>query len=104
MLPLHTGDEPSGRQVLVQWAEWMCSDYGTDPEVTDMVERFHVMLLPSMNPDGFDAQQRVNHDKKVRANNNGSHCRFEVFMLCLYVCVCLGGGRGGAGGGAELIP
>mmetsp|Transcript_6007 Transcript_6007/g.15215 ORF Transcript_6007/g.15215 Transcript_6007/m.15215 type:complete len:535 (+) Transcript_6007:119-1723(+) len=58
------GDEPSGRQVLVQWAEWMCSDYGTDPEVTDMVERFHVMLLPSMNPDGFDAQQRVNHDKK----------------------------------------
>lgn len=61
------GNEPSGRQVLLQWAEWMCSDYEKDPEVARLVDDFHVMLLPSMNPDGFDAQKRENNDGQVGA-------------------------------------
>mmetsp|Transcript_4573 Transcript_4573/g.8325 ORF Transcript_4573/g.8325 Transcript_4573/m.8325 type:complete len:544 (-) Transcript_4573:1669-3300(-) len=58
------GNEPTGRQILLQWAEWMCSAYQTDPAVTRMVDGFHVMLLPSMNPDGFDRHSRLNSENQ----------------------------------------
>ena len=59
------GDEPSGRQVLLQWAEWMCRGYPSDPVVARLVDNFHVMILPSLNPDGFDKHSRGNSRGKV---------------------------------------
>ena len=59
------GNEPSGRQVLLQYAEWMCRGYRSDPTVTRLVDNFHVMLLPSMNPDGYDKHWRGNSRGKV---------------------------------------
>jgi len=58
------GDEPSGRQLLLKFADWMCSSYPSDPTVANLVDNFHFMLLPSMNPDGFDARRRTNRQGK----------------------------------------
>uniref|UniRef100_A0A061S7Q8 Carboxypeptidase D n=1 Tax=Tetraselmis sp. GSL018 TaxID=582737 RepID=A0A061S7Q8_9CHLO len=54
------GNEPSGRQLLLQLAEELCTRYSSDPEVASLVDGFHVMILPTMNPDGFERRMRPN--------------------------------------------
>ena len=29
------------------------ADYGTDPEVTDILNNYNVYIMPSLNPDGY---------------------------------------------------
>ncbi|CAM6082825.1 unnamed protein product [Calypogeia fissa] len=57
------GDEPSGRELLLYLAEWLCTNYlkePKDPMATFIVENIHLHLLPSMNPDGYDRRTRNN--------------------------------------------
>ncbi|KAK9918404.1 hypothetical protein WJX75_003872 [Coccomyxa subellipsoidea] len=54
------GDEPSGRQLLLAVAEWLCANHATDERAKRIVEEMHLFLLPTMNPDGFERRQRPN--------------------------------------------
>ncbi|KAJ7513664.1 hypothetical protein O6H91_23G009500 [Diphasiastrum complanatum] len=54
------GDEPLGRGLLLYLAEWLCSNYLKDSLATDIVQKVHLHLLPSMNPDGFAEKKREN--------------------------------------------
>lgn len=54
------GDEPVGRELLLYLADWLCANYLRDPLVSLIVEKVHLHLLPSMNPDGFALRQRGN--------------------------------------------
>lgn len=54
------GDEPVGRELLLHFADWLCSNYMKDPLATLIVKNVHLHLLPSMNPDGFAMRQRGN--------------------------------------------
>ncbi|XP_044956926.1 carboxypeptidase SOL1 isoform X1 [Hordeum vulgare subsp. vulgare] len=54
------GDEPVGREVLMQLAYWLCDNYLKDPLAALIVENTHLHILPSMNPDGFALRRRGN--------------------------------------------
>ncbi|XP_031743069.1 carboxypeptidase SOL1 isoform X3 [Cucumis sativus] len=54
------GDEPVGRELLLQFANWICDNYLKDPLATLIVENVHLHILPSMNPDGFSLRRRNN--------------------------------------------
>lgn len=47
------GDETVGRQVLLYLAQYLLQGYGRDRRVTRLVDNTEILLVPSMNPDGF---------------------------------------------------
>eukprot|EP00878_Enallax_costatus_P002023 GHUV01002187.1.p1 GENE.GHUV01002187.1~~GHUV01002187.1.p1 ORF type:complete len:558 (+),score=92.71 GHUV01002187.1:1290-2963(+) len=54
------GNEPSGRVLLPQLAEWLCANLKTDERARRVVEDMHLHILFTMNPDGFAARKREN--------------------------------------------
>ncbi|XP_047661258.1 carboxypeptidase D, b isoform X1 [Tachysurus fulvidraco] len=48
------GDELLSRQILVYLIDYLLSQYGTDPRVTDLIDNTDIYILPSGNPDGFE--------------------------------------------------
>jgi carboxypeptidase D len=50
------GDEPLGRELVLLLADWLCDNYLKDAMATLIVDKIHLHLLPSMNPDGFAAE------------------------------------------------
>lgn len=55
-------------------AEHLLTNYGIDPEVTDLVDSVEWFLLPVMNPDGYEYTQTTDRlwRKNRRDNGNGS--------------------------------
>lgn len=47
------GNEAVGREVLIALAEHLVRSFGTDPEVTQLIQNTDIYILPSLNPDGF---------------------------------------------------
>ncbi|KAK9814699.1 hypothetical protein WJX72_010093 [[Myrmecia] bisecta] len=58
------GDEPSGRQLLLGLAEWLCIHHATDERAKRIVTEMHLYLLPTINPDGFTHKRRENSGKR----------------------------------------
>lgn len=57
------GDEIGGPENLVRFAEFLCDQYGNDPEITTLINSREIWLYIMVNPDG-----RVN---MLRYNSNG---------------------------------
>jgi carboxypeptidase D len=53
-------DEPSGRQLTLALAEWLCGSQASDPRAAQLLGDALLYLLPTMNPDGFAARRREN--------------------------------------------
>jgi hypothetical protein len=53
------GDEPSGRQLTLSLALHMCQNR-EDPLVRETLERIHLVVAPTLNPDGFALKTRAN--------------------------------------------
>ena len=49
------GDETVSRQVLLYLIEYLCENYQKIPRVTNIVDNVNIFILPSLNPDGFEA-------------------------------------------------
>ncbi|KAF7656642.1 hypothetical protein LDENG_00038270, partial [Lucifuga dentata] len=65
------GNEVVGRELLLNLIEYLCRNYGTDPEVTRLVNNTRIHIMPSMNPDGYEvAQEGDVSGYKGRNNSN----------------------------------
>ncbi|KAM9209769.1 carboxypeptidase D [Dugong dugon] len=66
------GNEVVGRELLLNLIEYLCKNFGTDPEVTDLVRSTRIHLMPSMNPDGYEKAQEGDSVSVVGRNNSNN--------------------------------
>jgi len=48
------GNEVIGREILLQLIKHLCENYKKDDDVTSLVDKTRIHILPSMNPDGYE--------------------------------------------------
>lgn len=63
------GDEITGREMTVSLIEEMGAKYGSDAEITSLINNTEIYIMPSMNPDGSEKKQRGNANN-VDLNRN----------------------------------
>ena len=54
------GDETTGIELTIRLAELLLSNYGTDADLTKLVDEIDIWLCPIPNPDGYVAGERYN--------------------------------------------
>lgn len=54
------GNEWTGNEMMLYLIDELLSNYGTDPELTNLVDEMDIWIVPVMNPDGFAIPQREN--------------------------------------------
>ncbi|MCI4388985.1 hypothetical protein PGIGA_G00092440 [Pangasianodon gigas] len=65
------GNEVLGRVLLLQLIDYLTRNYMSDPFVTKLMNTTRIHILPSMNPDGFEASGRDCMYSQGRFNKNG---------------------------------
>lgn len=53
------GDESVGREMLIYLATYLLNNYGYLPQITGLLNRTDIFLMPSMNPDGFQRSKVI---------------------------------------------
>ncbi|KAL6116189.1 cpd [Pungitius sinensis] len=66
------GNEVVGRELLLKLIEYLCHNYGTDAEVTQLVNNTRIHIMPSMNPDGYE-EATEGDIKGYRGRNNSNN-------------------------------
>ena len=54
------GDEVVGMELCLKLVQLLTSSYGTDPQITNLVNDVEIWIMPLMNPDGYTAGGRYN--------------------------------------------
>lgn len=54
------GDEIVGRELMLRFIKDCVNNYGSDPRITNLLDKFQIHILVSMNPDGAAAGTRAN--------------------------------------------
>ena len=57
------GDESVGREMIIALAQYLVTNYDTDERVMRILDNTEIHLVPSMNPDGFEAVTRGNYNQ-----------------------------------------
>jgi hypothetical protein len=70
--------EPIGGEICVDFAEWLCANYGENPIANLIVNQRQIWIIPVVNPDGYLYNQLTNPNgggmwRKNRRNNGGSY-------------------------------
>ncbi|MFZ0389224.1 MAG: M14 family zinc carboxypeptidase [Calditrichia bacterium] len=56
----HHGDEIMGSEVIIRLMRDLCNQYGSDPQITGLVNSREVWIYPFINPDGRQVPSRYN--------------------------------------------
>lgn len=76
---LHHAREPEGMMAVIYFMYYLLENYGTDPEVTYLVNERQMYFVPVVNPDGYVRNQTTNPNgggnwrKNRRLNAGGSY-------------------------------
>lgn len=54
------GDEIGGPENLIRFAQYLCEAYGSDPEITNLIDNREIWLFMMVNPDGRANMSRYN--------------------------------------------
>ena len=70
--------EPMGLEATLLFMAHLCENYGSDPEVTELVDGREFYFVPVVNPDGYERNRQTNPNgggmwRKNRRNNGGSY-------------------------------
>lgn len=70
--------EPIGGAICIDFAEWLCANYGEDPVATNIVNNRQIWFIPVVNPDGYLYNQQTSPNgggmwRKNRRNNGTSY-------------------------------
>jgi len=76
---MHHAREPMSLEVQLYYMNWLCQNYGTDPEATFLVDNREIWFIPVVNPDGFVYNETTYPSgggmwRKNRRDNDGSSC------------------------------
>ena len=69
--------EPEGMMTVIYYMYYLLENYGTDPEVTYLVNNRELYFVPVINPDGYIYNQQISPNgggmwrKNLRNNGNG---------------------------------
>lgn len=63
------GNEIVGRELLLLLIKYLCENYGKDHRVTTLLQTTRIHLLPSMNPDGYEAALEGDPDGAIGRSN-----------------------------------
>ncbi|KAK7882086.1 hypothetical protein WMY93_028260 [Mugilogobius chulae] len=66
------GNEVVGRELMLNLIEYLCKNYGNDPEVTYLVNNTRIHIMPSMNPDGYEIATEGDVEGYVGRNNSNN--------------------------------
>ncbi len=69
--------EPAGMMAVMYYMYYLLENYGTNPEVTYLVNNREIYFIPCINPDGYEYNRTTNPNgggmwRKNRRNNGGS--------------------------------
>jgi hypothetical protein len=56
----HHAREVMGPEILLDYMTWLCGEYGTDPEATDLVNSRQIWFVPIVNVDGYLYNEQTN--------------------------------------------
>ncbi len=63
------GNEPPAQEMLLYLLDWLTTRYGTDPDVTGLVDGTEIYITPCLNPDGLTLGTRRNaHNVDLNRN------------------------------------
>ena len=65
----HHGNEYAGSEITILTIQYLLENYGTDSNVTYILDNSHVYITPMINPDGIDLDSRFN-SRLVDLNRN----------------------------------
>lgn len=60
------GNEVVSREILLHFLERLLEGYGSDREITRLVDNTRIHIMPSMNPDGYEKAKNDTSDAKSK--------------------------------------
>ena len=76
---LHHAREPMGMMQMIYYMYYLLENYGTDPEVTYLVNNREMYFIPVVNPDGYEYNRQTDPNgggmwkKNRRKNDDGTY-------------------------------
>ena len=89
------GNEPVGMELCLNLIHLLVDEYGSDPQITDLVNEVEIWIMPLMNPDGYTMGIRHNAqgvdlnrdfpDRVTDPNNTpiGRATETQMVMVCM---------------------